>query len=138
MVVADARIGKCFVIAARRSGLLLDCRASRSPSRRALTFEDRAAAPVAFDVHLLDGGVVHEAVPGQRLLVSRRDVRSRIAIPAIDATNCAPAELLHAVKGQASDEGNCGSEADFTTSLGPCLLFPRMCCKTPIENWVEP
>ena len=50
-----------LIVAARRSGGRLDCRAGRRSAGAAFAFEGGAAA-IAFDVHLEDGGVVDKAI----------------------------------------------------------------------------
>src|SRR5579863_9633364 len=55
-----------LIVAARRSGVGLDCRADRRPAGSTSAFE-RGAPAVALDVHLEDGGVVDKAIDdGQR------------------------------------------------------------------------
>jgi hypothetical protein len=49
--------------AARQSGAFLDCHVSWWSTQTALAV-DGGAAPIALDVHLEDGGVMHEAVDG--------------------------------------------------------------------------
>src|SRR5437588_11290195 len=50
-----------LVVAARRSGVNGDCRVDRRAATAPLAFECSAAA-VALDVHLVDGGMMNQAV----------------------------------------------------------------------------
>jgi hypothetical protein len=50
-----------LIVAPRQSAGGVDCRARRRSAKSPLSFE-RGAAPIAFDVHLEDGGVMDEAV----------------------------------------------------------------------------
>ena len=52
-----------LIVAARQSGAFLDCRVRWWPAGTTLAVEGGAAA-IAFDIHLQDGGVMHEAVDG--------------------------------------------------------------------------
>ena len=54
-----------LTVAQRQSGVGLDCRADGRPAGAALAFEGRAA-PIAFDVHLEDRRVMHQAVDIRR------------------------------------------------------------------------
>ena len=60
VVVVQSRQWELFV-AARQSSIGLDCRADRRAARAAFAFEGGATA-IAFDIHLEDRGVVHQAV----------------------------------------------------------------------------
>jgi hypothetical protein len=57
----DFCCGQILIVAARQSGAFLFCRVRWWPARTALSVEGGATA-IAFDVHLQDGSVMHEAV----------------------------------------------------------------------------
>src|ERR1700691_1954009 len=52
-----------LIVAVRRSGVVLDCRARWGPAGTALALESSSTA-IALDVHLQDGGVMDEAIDG--------------------------------------------------------------------------
>jgi len=59
----DCRWAAVLIAAERQSGGFLDCRVGSRPSGTALPVDGSATA-IALDVHLQDGGVMHEAVDG--------------------------------------------------------------------------
>ena len=66
VVISRKRARVVLIVAARRSGGRLDCRAGRRSARSAFAVE-RGAAAIALDVHLEDRGVMNEAIDdGQR------------------------------------------------------------------------
>jgi hypothetical protein len=61
-----------LIVAARQSGAFFSCRVRWWPTGTALSVEGGAAA-IAFDVHLQDGDVMHEAVDGGEVMAWSRN-----------------------------------------------------------------